>query len=137
MLKNIQFKLLSLLLCFVAISFYGGITLFQFGVKNHSRELLNLSSLLAIFDGKSQQKIGRYYLQNGNEDLAIDYYNRARRLEPKEYTNYILIADILLKNGNIKGAAENYLTAVSLDPLDLTDYQKKVDKLFMSKPNNY
>jgi tetratricopeptide (TPR) repeat protein len=86
-----------------------------------------------MFDQKNQIKIGEAYLKRNNPDKALYFYERAKRLEPKDSYSYLLIANIDETQEKWDEAVTNYLEAISLVPLDLSQYHLKVYKIYLIK----
>jgi len=126
-------KFLSVFLILFSLVDFSGSVLYSIGEARNDDRLLTVSSCLTLFDQKKQMDIGLIYNGKREIDKALYYFNLARRLEPKDYSSYILIAQISEQKGDLNGAIRNYLQAVSLDPLDLKPYFLESYKLFLLK----
>ena len=120
------------LIIFSIIYLFGTIltNLFKNSVPDN---LTSLVSILTMFDQKNQIKIGEAYLKRNNPDKALYFYERAKRLEPKDSYSYLLIANIDETQEKWDEAVTNYLEAISLVPLDLSQYHLKVYKIYLIK----
>lgn len=85
--------------------------------------LLGLAWLLAVFfgswipkDAESWIERGRDYAAKGNDDRAIEAFNKAVRLDPKNAAGYEARDDTSLRKGEFERAVADYNEALQLLP---------------------
>lgn len=124
---------ISFVLILFSLMYTSGLFLFQYGKAINSKNLTNVSGILTFFDQNQQLQIGKWFKDKKNYQLALNYFGRSIRLEPKDYVSYIFTAEILEENKEFAQAINNYITAIKLDPLDSKSYFQAVYKLYLRK----
>lgn len=64
----------------------------------------------------SHYMLGRIYIEQGQNSLAIDEWKASARLDPKYSAPYLGLATIYLKKGDVNKALKMYREALKVDP---------------------
>ncbi len=67
-------------------------------------------------DPTYQYKLGTIYLNNGNADEAIRYFNRSLTLDPRYYLAYNGLGLAASMKGNLQDAIKNYERCLEIAP---------------------
>jgi tetratricopeptide (TPR) repeat protein len=68
------------------------------------------------------QGLARLYLQEGNEEQAIEYTQKAIQSEPNLASNHLLLGKLYIQTGDLKNGVSALKRAADLDPVDATPY---------------
>jgi tetratricopeptide (TPR) repeat protein len=68
------------------------------------------------------QGIARLYLQENNDEKALEYVQKAIQLEPKLASNYLLLGKVYLRTADLAKAVGALKQSVDLDPADAAPY---------------
>ncbi len=68
------------------------------------------------------QGVARLYLQENNEDKALEYVQKAIQLEPKLASNHLLLGKLYLWTGDLAKGVAALRQAVDLDPANAAPY---------------
>ena len=96
------------------------------GELEKAREEYEMAATAAFAQGATYslplQGLARLSLQEGNEDKAIEYVQKAIQSEPNLASNHLLLGKLYIKSGNLKQAVATLKTATDLDSADGTSY---------------
>jgi tetratricopeptide (TPR) repeat protein len=68
------------------------------------------------------QGVARLYLQENNDEKALEYVQKAIQLEPKLASNYLLLGKVYLRTADLAKAVGALKQSVDLDPADAAPY---------------
>jgi tetratricopeptide (TPR) repeat protein len=68
------------------------------------------------------QGVARLYLQENNDEKALEYVQKAIQLEPKLASNHLLLGKVYLRTGDLAKAVAALKQSVDLDPADAAPY---------------
>jgi tetratricopeptide (TPR) repeat protein len=68
------------------------------------------------------QGVARLYLQENNDEKALEYVQKAIQLEPKLASNYLLLGKVYLRTADLAKAVVALKQSVDLDPADAAPY---------------
>jgi len=68
------------------------------------------------------QGLARLYLQEGNEERAIEYAQKAIQSEPNLASNHLLLGKLYIQTGDLKNGVSALKKAADLDSADASPY---------------
>jgi tetratricopeptide (TPR) repeat protein len=84
-----------------------------------------------------QSAIGMLYTQLGQREKAVEHYENAAMLEPKEAVHFYNIACMQRSLGDLEDAEVSYTKAISLNPADYESFKIRSDLRVQSEERNH
>ena len=86
-------------------------------------------------EARTEGNMGNFYLNQGQEDLALEHYQRANRISPTNAQPYAGIAQIYLRRGDTGRAYEYIRKALRLKPYAV-EYRELYSLILLKLGNN-
>jgi protein O-mannosyl-transferase len=85
-------------------------------------------------EGRTESNMGNFYLNEGQEDLALEHYRRANRISPANAQPYAGIAHINLRRGDTSRAYEYIRKALKINPYAV-EYRELYSLILLKRGN--
>lgn len=90
--------------------------LFKSKQDEFAHKLIGAKEFLSDCNLETYKYFGRVFVDNGLEDLAFDYLQKAIDVIPQDYEAYFHLGDLYLKNKNKEMAIKSYRRVLEINP---------------------
>jgi tetratricopeptide (TPR) repeat protein len=90
--------------------------LFKSGQSDFAYKLISAKEFFADCNIEAYKYIGRVLMDNGEEEIALEYLQKAIDIIPQDYEAYFYLGELYLRNDNIQKAVKSYKRVLELNP---------------------